>query len=307
MAKDTVTVRWIPESGVAGLIEHSISLLQRGEYVTAVPMLQSALQRTPDDPVILFNLGMALSDVNKLEDAIALLNLLVSLQPDNARAWNALGVAQARHNDSQAAEKALRKSLEIDPDDGYAYRNLGGLVAKRSQAEALPLLKRAAELMPDDQAAQYGCALALLETGSPDAADPILKKVVDLNPLTPIAEQARSARTQIAHKNMRGAAGGMPRMDAVMYCLAALQLFAKSPETRKAVTFEISMLGRSGLDINDSTQKYTLKNLPGKFSGLQLVSYMYVGLKQLSPEMDPGIDLSREYEQAKQLLDARTA
>jgi len=50
IAKDTVTVRWIPESGLAGLIEHSISLLQRGEYVTAVPMLQSALQRTPDDP-----------------------------------------------------------------------------------------------------------------------------------------------------------------------------------------------------------------------------------------------------------------
>jgi len=245
---------------------------------------------------------MALSDLNKLEDAIALLNLLVGLQPNNARAWNALGVAQARHNDSPAAEKALRKSLEIDPGDGYACRNLGGLIAKCSQAEALPLLKRAAELMPDDQAAQYGYALALLETGSPDIADPILKKVVDLSPLTPVAEQARSARTQIAHKNMRSAAGGMPRMDAVMYCLAALQLFAKSAETRQAVTFEIAMLGRSGLDINDSAQKYTLKSLPGKFSGLQLVSYMYVGLKQLSPEMDPGIDLSREYQQANQLF-----
>ena len=30
------------------------------------------------------------------------------------------------------------------------------------------------------------------------------------------------------------------------------------------------MLGRTGLDINDPTDKYTLKALPGKFSGLHL-------------------------------------
>jgi hypothetical protein len=34
------------------------------------------------------------------------------------------------------------------------------------------------------------------------------------------------------------------------------------------------MLGRNGLDINDPTDKYTLKALPGKFSGLHLLAVM---------------------------------
>lgn len=300
--EDIVTVRWMPKSGLSGIIEYAISLLKNGDYGTAVPMLRSALKLSPNDPTILFNLGMALSDLNLLDEAIAALKYLTQLQPNNPRAWNALGVAYSRNNDIAAAETALSTSLDLDPDDGYAYRNLGALVAKRSQKEGLPLLKRAAELMPEDQAAQYGYGLALLVTGDSATADVIFKKTVDLNPLTQIAEFARSKRSKLAHETMRFAVDDNPRMDAVMYCLAALELFEKQPELRKSVTFEIAMLGRQGLDINDPTQKYTLKSLTGSFSGLQLVSYMYVGLRHLAPEMDPGIDLSREFKQAKQMF-----
>jgi hypothetical protein len=96
-------------------------------------------------------------------------------------------------------------------------------------------------------------------------------------------------------------------MDAVMYCVSALQTFSEhGPSRRQSITFEISMLGRNGLDINDPTQKYSLKSLPGKFSGLQLVSYMYVGLKQMDPSLDAGIDLSQEYETAQKLFDSGT-
>lgn len=89
-----------------------------------------------------------------------------------------------------------------------------------------------------------------------------------------------------------------------MYCLSALQLFNESPELCKTATFEIAMLGRSGLDINDPSKKYSLKSMEGAFTGLQLVAYMYVGMKILHPDADAGIDLSREYEQAKSLYRA---
>jgi Flp pilus assembly protein TadD len=301
ISNDIVTVRWISESGVSAIVELSIDLLNRGDCGTAIPLLRSALHKKPDDPLVLFNLGMALSDVGRLDEAIIALESLVKLDPENARAWNALGVAYSRQNNSSEAESALRKSLQLDPNDGYAHRNLGALIVKRSHEEAVPYLKRAAELMPEDQAAQYGFGLALLETGDLNNADSALNTAIDINPLSVIAEGARTARTRLAHMNMRSAVDGGLRMDAVMYCLAALELFDKSPEKRQAVTFEIAMLGRSGLDINDSAQKYSLKSLPGRFSGFQLVSYMYVGLKQLSPDADPGIDLAREYGQARHL------
>ena len=54
--------------------------------------------------------------------------------------------------------------------------------------------------------------------------------------------------------------------------------------------------------MNDPTPKYTLKTLPGQFSGLQLVAYLYVGMKKLAPDADAGIDLAREYAQALELM-----
>ena len=57
----------------------------------------------------------------------------------------------------------------------------------------------------------------------------------------------------------------------MMYIAGALQTFKKlGPQKRQMIALEIAVLGRAGLDINDSTDKYTLKSLPGKFSGLHL-------------------------------------
>ena len=302
ISNGVISVKWMPESGLSDIIEYSISLLKQGDYGTSVPLLKAVLKHSPDDPVVLYNLGMALSDLNQLDDAIKMLNHLIELQADNARAWNALGVAYSRINDMISAEKSLQISLTIDPKDGYACRNLGAIIAKRSKEEAIPFFKRAADLLPEDQASQYGYGLALLETGDSNSADTILKKAVELNPMTPIAEMARSKRSQIAHETMRSKVGGGLRMDVVMYCLSALERFRDQPELLQPVTFEIAMLGRQGLDMNNPEKRYTLKSLPGDFSGLQLVTYMYVGLKQLSLEADPGIDLSQEYEHAKQLF-----
>jgi hypothetical protein len=62
------------------------------------------------------------------------------------------------------------------------------------------------------------------------------------------------------------------------------------------------MIGRSGLDINNSAKKYHLKSMPGDFTGMQLLSYMYVGLKQMDSGMDTGIDLETEYQTALKMF-----
>jgi len=72
------------------------------------------------------------------------------------------------------------------------------------------------------------------------------------------------------------------------------------PEIQK-IGFEIAILGQSGLDTNDSSQKYTLRSMPGNFSGLELVSMMYVAFKIVAPEQDVGFDLAREYQAALEM------
>jgi len=164
-------------------------------------------------------------------------------------------------------------------------------------------LEKASELLPDDQQTQYGYALCLLETGSPQESDAVFRKAIEIAPYSELAEMCRTQRTTIAQQTMREKAGGDLRMDAVMYCLGALKKFKEiGPERTMGITTEIALLGRSGLNINDPDTTYTLKSLDGKFTGLQLVSYMYAGVKSIDPSQDVGIDLDKEYAAAFKLF-----
>ena len=100
--------------------------------------------------------------------------------------------------------------------------------------------------------------------------------------------------------------GGLIRPDAVMYCLGAMEHFAKlSPVEIQRITFEIAMLGTKGFEVNNSEQQYELRSMPGKFSGLHLLCIMYVGFKLIAPEDTPSFDVAAEYAEAKAMFEAR--
>ena len=303
LVKDgVVSVAWYPKEGDAAgqVMEHALHLLRQGDYRTAEPLLRALLARDANHPDALFNLGMMLSDQRHLEEATSLLHRYVDLVAESSHGWTALGVAHSRKGDFQGAKSALERALEIDPKNGYALRNMGAVLGRQSPQDALPFLERAARLLPEDQAAQYGYADCLLQLGRTDDADPILVKVIQLSPLSDIAERARIAQTSIAHRTMRSKVGGGLRPDAVHYCLDGLQKFREFGDTKtRAIVFEIATLGQSGLDINDPAKKYSLRSLPGSFSGLHLVSLMYAGMKLIDPTADAGIDLSQEFAAAK--------
>ena len=148
----------------------------------------------------------------------------------------------------------------------------------------------------------FGLAEALVALGRLKEADETYKKVVDLNEYGKIAELAKEARRKMAEQTFKDRGGATPRPDAVMYCLGALEKYERMShaEVRK-IASEIAMMGRTGLDPNDPSQKYELKSLPGKFSGLHLLCLMYVAFKTFAPEMNIGFDLATEYAAAQAL------
>jgi len=93
----------------------------------------------------------------------------------------------------------------------------------------------------------------------------------------------------------------------VWYLLDALERFdGMTKEEIKALSFEIGMLGSSGLDYASPDQKYTLRNCPGeKFSGLQLMCLMYAGFNRFAPERTLGMDLEEPFRAALQLYDIK--
>jgi tetratricopeptide (TPR) repeat protein len=202
------------------------------------------------------------------------------------------------------AIEPLQKAVEADPKDGYARRNLGALLLGLSQYEqALEHLRIARKALPQDVQTLFGLASVLEEIEGEtnlEEADELYQVVIQMAPGSKTAGLAKAARTRIGHKHMREKSGGGLRPDVMMYMAGALKTFKElGPQKTQQLTLEIALKGQNGLDINDPEQKYTLKSLPGKFSGMHLVSMMYAGFKAIDPTMDAGIDLSAEYEAAK--------
>ena len=84
-----------------------------------------------------------------------------------------------------------------------------------------------------------------------------------------------------------------------MYMQKALETFAKMPTQQVGeIVMEIAQLGQSGLAINEPDKRYTLKRMPGHYSGLQLVSMMHVGFRMFDPNTDPETGLEHEYQMA---------
>ena len=93
-------------------------------------------------------------------------------------------------------------------------------------------------------------------------------------------------------------AGGMAVM---FYCLDWLKHFeGKTRQQVQDVTFEIALLGRSGLDPKDSAQKYSLASVPGKkYSALHLLTGMFTGFQEIDPSLETGLDFGKELEMAR--------
>ena len=111
---------------------------------------------------------------------------------------------------------------------------------------------------------------------------------------------ARDGLSKIAARELKARG---PRMDAVFYLLDAMRLFrGKSLQEILEINFEIGMLGKYGLDINDPQESHVLRALPGRtFSALQLICIMYAGFKRIEPGMDIGVDLGEEWGMAEKL------
>ena len=303
MVRDGLAVTWTQENVDLDPVDFAVELLKRKQHVLAVPILLGLLAEVPTDPKVLYNLGMAESDLGKLDDAVSHLAAAVAAEPANVNARVALGVAHGRAGRTDEAITALDDAVTVAPDNPWARRNLGAMLGKAGRAaESEPHLREAARLLPDDQQALYGLAHILVVLGGDEClheADGLFRRAIAIDPDSELAEVCRKELSQIAQGRFRSAVDGQLRMDAVMYCAGAMKTFREMPmEQVKKVTFEIAVLGMQGLDVNDSTQKYHLRSLPGQFSGLHLVSILYVGTKLLDPTTDTGFDLSREYEAA---------
>jgi tetratricopeptide (TPR) repeat protein len=282
----------------------ALKLLEERQFQKAREILEGLLRQTPNDVNLLYNLGMCYTELNETRQAVEMLKKCTDLAPKYSNAHVALSFAYTKDNDLTKAKEHLLKALDIDPDNSYALKNLGGIWGKLGDnLKSLYYLRKSYDANPQDPFTLYGLGITYQELGDVENADRWLRKTLEMDAPPHLQELAKTGLREIAVKEFKSKGF---RADAVFYCLGALNFFKnKSMKEIQAIAFEIGLKGRQGLDINNPQKKYQIKTMPGIFTGLNLVCYMYVGFRLIAPETDVGIDLSDEYKAALRLADEK--
>ena len=282
-------------------LSYALMLIKANKLDGAKDLLEELIKTDPQDKDILYNLGMCYTELDEPDKAVKTLTECVRCYPNYANAYVALGFAHSRLADFKKAKECFLRALEIDPVNSFALRNLGGLYGKvNDYAKAIECFEKSFSINNEDQVTAYGLGYTYYQKGKLDKALEYFKVVIALDGSTTIADLAKDLTREIAEINLK--AKGF-RTDAMFYCLGALQYFAgKESDKIREVAHEIGFKGMQGLAINDPEKRYTLKTMEGSFTGLQLVSYMYVGFQIIDSSQDVGIDLSAEYQAALKLF-----
>ncbi|MFA6309946.1 MAG: tetratricopeptide repeat protein [Sterolibacterium sp.] len=293
-----VRVIAVPQQGVEPKT-YLIGLLQHGFIADALPGLE-AMYGMVDDADICFNYGVALSELGRVEDSLAPLNKCLNLNPGYDNAAIAIGVSLSKLKRYDEAEVVLKAAAKIQPDNALVKQNLAATLARAGKyAEALPFFRQAASISPNP-GTMMGLAQCLDSADHKKEALKAYKELVKRFPDSQFTEQAIAILNRAGQADLRKVVDDGYRPDAVEYMIAAMKRFAELPREQVGrAVLEIGQLGQAGLEINNPKKRYSLTNLDGDFSGLQLLCYMHVGMALFAPGEDCGSGLAREYEIAK--------
>jgi tetratricopeptide (TPR) repeat protein len=251
VSSDGIRVEW--GSTQKDLIELAVQLLTDGKYPEGVLILRGVVAESEPEPSALYNLGMALSDLGELNEAISFLSQYVRSRPEDVDGRIALGVAYARNAEESKAIEVLESTCKEFPNHAFAHRNLGGALLRSDRLdEAVVTFKTAVELDSSDAGSWLGLGQAFAGLAERTEADNAFRKVIEIDPQSAISEVAKTELTQLAEQSLRANGAGATRPDAVMYCLAALERFRDLSDQELIPLFaELATKGQLGFDINN--------------------------------------------------------
>jgi Flp pilus assembly protein TadD len=121
------------ESSVA-LNNLGIALTESGRPDDALPLLLRAVERDPTDAGGWFNLGNAHAAADEFTEAGQAFDRCLALDGERFKAWNNLGLARLFQSDAAGAEAAWLESIRIRPRFADARLNLAKLLLSRGES-----------------------------------------------------------------------------------------------------------------------------------------------------------------------------
>jgi serine/threonine-protein kinase len=178
----TVAVALRPDSPGAHL-NLGVALADQGRAEEAIACYHKALALEPKYATAHNNLGTALADQGRVDEAIACYRKAIVLDPNYAPAHYNLGAELVDKGQLDAAIASYQKAVASDPTFAEAHNNLGNALRDKGRVdEAIACFKRAIALDPRDAKAHYNLGNALLGKGELDEAIACYQKAIELDP-----------------------------------------------------------------------------------------------------------------------------
>jgi protein O-mannosyl-transferase len=160
-----------------------IALNDRGKSDEAIAQYQQAIELRPRYAEAHYNLARLLAQKGQLDDAVTHYEKALEINPADAEAQNNLGVTLFGSGRVDEAIAHYQEALKIRPDYAEGSCNLANaLLSKGDLDEAIARYSECLALSPNQADVQYDLASALLRKGRTDEAIAHYKKVLELRP-----------------------------------------------------------------------------------------------------------------------------
>ncbi|HEX6805073.1 MAG TPA: DUF3857 domain-containing protein [Terriglobales bacterium] len=164
------------------LYDAAKSAFQRGNYQTAIDLLQKVVGADPKHKTAWMDLGRAYMVLRQTDLAIAAFQRQAELDPYDEFAFDSLGWAYTTQRKYDQAATQFNKAIEINPLSTYAHGALGSMYQESHQYDkAAPELEKAVSLKPDDAALQISLGDCYLNLGQDDKALAAFDKATQLS------------------------------------------------------------------------------------------------------------------------------
>jgi len=176
------------------------ALLDEGKVEEAITHFRGARRIKPEDAKAAFNLGNALIEKGELTEGIANLSQALQLNPDYAEAHINLGGALLKTGKMDDAAEHFQKALQLEPAQPSAWNDLGYARLQQGAPEkALACFQKASQLDPTQPVTLDNIANALMQQGTVDGAIGYYEKALQLKP--EFAEAEYNLGTALVQKN----------------------------------------------------------------------------------------------------------
>jgi Tfp pilus assembly protein PilF len=180
--------------------EQAVRNLSENRLALGMAALKEALQLDPENAQYHNTLGLVLLNLGRPVDAQAEFLTAIGLEKTSPDLQHNLGIALAQQNRFDDAIAAYKKALAYPTytTPEVAYYNMGEAYIRLGKPqEAQESFRAAIQLEPTMVAAHYGLGLALSQGGRRDEAKAAFRQARDLDPASPFSELAKNALKQL--------------------------------------------------------------------------------------------------------------